>query len=99
MCKKNIKLPYLAITSVRRRGALCHGPPSDPKNTKCINSIRQWRNYVGQGPQFKINDFVFWSLVYTLRKFFMTTVRFLCLIFILRFHPFTDKISSHMAVK
>jgi len=29
----------------------------------------------------------------------MTTVRFLCLIFILRFHSFTDKISSHVAVK
>jgi len=29
----------------------------------------------------------------------MTTVRFLCLIFILRFHSFTDKIASHMAVK
>jgi len=32
-------------------------------------------------------------------KFFMTAVRFLCLIFILRFHSFTDKISSHVAVK
>jgi len=29
----------------------------------------------------------------------MTTVRFLSLIFILRFHSFTDKIASHMAVK
>jgi len=29
----------------------------------------------------------------------MTTVRFLCLIFILRFHSFTDKIASHVAVK
>ena len=27
------------------------------------------------------------------------TVRFLCLIFILRFHSFTDKIASHVAVK
>jgi len=29
----------------------------------------------------------------------MTTVRILCLIFILRFHSFTDKIASHVAVK
>jgi len=29
----------------------------------------------------------------------MTTIRFLCLIFILRFHSFTDKIASHVAVK
>jgi len=29
----------------------------------------------------------------------MTTVRFLCLIFILRFHCFIDKIASHVAVK
>jgi len=29
----------------------------------------------------------------------MTTVRFLCLIFILRFHSFTDKIASQVAVK
>jgi len=29
----------------------------------------------------------------------MTTVRFLCLIFILRFHSFTEKIASHVAVK
>jgi len=29
----------------------------------------------------------------------MTTVRFLCLIFILRFHSFTDKIASHVVVK
>jgi len=29
----------------------------------------------------------------------MTTVRFLCLIFILRFHSFTNKIASHVAVK
>jgi len=28
----------------------------------------------------------------------MTIARFLCLIFILRFHSFTDKIASHMAV-
>jgi len=28
----------------------------------------------------------------------MTTVHFLCLIFILRFHSFTDKIASHVAV-
>jgi len=29
----------------------------------------------------------------------MTTVRFLCLIFILGFHCFTDKIASHVAVE
>jgi len=29
----------------------------------------------------------------------MTTVRFLCLIFILRFHSFTDKIASHVFAK
>jgi len=29
----------------------------------------------------------------------MTTVRFLYLIIILRFHSFTDKIASHVAVK
>ena len=29
----------------------------------------------------------------------MTIVRFLCLIFISRFHSFTDKIASHVAVK
>jgi len=29
----------------------------------------------------------------------MTTVRFLCLIFILRLHSFTEKIASHVAVK
>jgi len=29
----------------------------------------------------------------------MTTVRFLCLIFILPFHSFTDKIGSHAAIK
>jgi len=45
----------------------------------------------------KYTDFVFWSLIYALRKFFITTVRFLCLIFILRFHSFTDKIASHVA--
>jgi len=28
----------------------------------------------------------------------MTTVRFLCLIFILRFHSFTEKIGSQVAV-
>ena len=43
------------------------GSPSDSKNKKCINSIRQWC--------------------------------FLCLIFILRFHSFTDKTASHVAVK
>jgi len=32
-------------------------------------------------------------------NFFMITVRFLCLIFILRFYSFTDKIASHVAVK
>jgi len=36
--------------------------------------------------------------MYALRKFFMTTVRFFCLMFILRFHSFTDKIFSHVAV-
>jgi len=29
----------------------------------------------------------------------MATVRFLCLILILRFHYFTDKIALHVAVK
>jgi len=29
----------------------------------------------------------------------MTTVRLLCLIFILQFHSFTEKIASHVAVK
>jgi len=38
-------------------------------------------------------------LQYALHKFFMTTVHFLCLIFILLFHSFTDKIASHVAVK
>jgi len=33
----------LVNTSVRR-GATVPWPPSDPKNKKCINSIRQWRN-------------------------------------------------------
>jgi len=28
----------------------------------------------------------------------MATVRFLCLIFMLRFHSFTDKIASHVDV-
>jgi len=28
-----------------------------------------------------------------------TVVRFLCLIFILRFHSFIDKLASHVAVK
>jgi len=29
----------------------------------------------------------------------MTTLRFLCLSFILQFHSFTDEIASHVAVK
>jgi len=36
----------------------------------------------------------------TVFDFNLTTVfDFLCLIFILRFHSFTDKIASHVAVK
>ena len=44
----------LRNTSVRR-GTTVPWPPQTSKVKKCINSSRQWRNYGGQGPQFKIN--------------------------------------------
>jgi len=53
----------------------------------------------GHGPQFKINSLCFLVTDIRTTQIFMTSVRLLCLIFILQFHYVTDKIASHVTVK
>jgi len=46
--------PLLQTHSLAYGGEACAMASQALKTKKCINSIRQWRNYEGQGPQFKI---------------------------------------------
>jgi len=81
--------PLLQTHSLAYGGEACAMVSQALKTKKCINSIRQWRNYEGQGPQFKIYWLCFLVTDVRTTQFFMTIVRFLCLIFILRFYCVT----------
>ena len=86
MSMQEDRLNVLALLYISKDIKLGHSQAIDQflKGNRCLN--------------LKQSDFVFWSLHNMhYANFFMTAVRFLCLIFILQFHSFTDKIASHVA--